>query len=334
MACQPALAGDWHLQIIPLPEIVTRVEIQPGDEPFAERLRLGTYGANWYTLTTSTSGELTAGLGDSWDEEPARGAAGTHDIAEAFYADPTGRLTQISASAGDAYGTLSAFDRANVLHDFPADPDHAFTGRGPKLADLDGDGNDEIVSLEMGAAGSRIAIFRLTLAGLERLAMTPNAGDPQALLDLLGIADIDGDGTLDILVSRTGAGGGRLEAYTYASRSLRMTWTVPGVVTALPGSKISNVAAIEDYDGDQLPDILVPGRDARSIRLLTFRDRALAEPLRIPLPAAISSNFKTVLPDDPADGPTIVFGLANQCLGILSRAAPKPAASAAPEVTP
>ena len=65
----------------------------------------------------------------------------------------------------------------------------------PRLADLDGDGNNEAITVQSNARlGAKLAIYGTT--GL--VAQTPNIGRSNRWLAPLGAADLDQDGRMDV----------------------------------------------------------------------------------------------------------------------------------------
>ncbi|MHC0053225.1 FG-GAP repeat domain-containing protein [Actibacterium sp. D379-3] len=69
----------------------------------------------------------------------------------------------------------------------------------PRLADLDGDGAPEIVTVETALTkGARLTVWGLDAGQFKRLAATPFIGQPHRWLAPLGAADLDGDGFVEI----------------------------------------------------------------------------------------------------------------------------------------
>ncbi|WP_245776364.1 FG-GAP repeat domain-containing protein [Thalassovita taeanensis] len=69
----------------------------------------------------------------------------------------------------------------------------------PILADLDGDGEPEVLTVESHRSkGARLAIYARRGARVTRIAATPFIGQRNRWLAQLGAADLDGDGRIEI----------------------------------------------------------------------------------------------------------------------------------------
>lgn len=69
----------------------------------------------------------------------------------------------------------------------------------PRLADLDGDGEAEVLTVEAHSRlGARLAIYKHLEGKLRRVAATPHIGRANRWLAPLGAADLDGDGRVEI----------------------------------------------------------------------------------------------------------------------------------------
>ncbi len=117
------------------------------------------------------------------------------EIVSARYADPTGRYDH--AILGDAieYGTLEMRLRDGRKLRVVLPEARVFEDIAPRLADLDGDGAPEIITIETSLTkGARLAIYGE--AGL--IAATPFIGRTHRWLAPLGAADLDGDGKMEL----------------------------------------------------------------------------------------------------------------------------------------
>ena len=146
------------------------------------------------------------------------------------------------------------------------------TGGGPMdnsitLADLDGDGRPEVV---WGNSGT--TVLHVADAGgrdLWRRTIGEVLDAPKAVVDL------DGDGTLDLLVASCGASGrpGGLRAFVGSSG--RQLWT------ADVGGCYQSAPLVFDQDGDGLPDIVVSTWFDDKVRAFSGRDGRLRWEARI-----------------------------------------------------
>ncbi len=122
------------------------------------------------------------------------------DIKSAEFRDPTTRYTH--GILGDAveYGSLhiSVADKVTgkkntVTIELPWD--HVFEDIKPRLADIDNDGNLEVVVIETDVSkGAALAVYD----EFGKLAETPHIGRSHRWLAPVGIADFNGDGDMDI----------------------------------------------------------------------------------------------------------------------------------------
>ena len=147
-------------------------------------------------------------LGEAMDRSLVRRAEGGSAAGPvaAWYAGPTDRYAhgvlgdaiepaalavQLGPAAGCAVARLT----------LPAEM--VFEDVAPRLADLDGDGTAEIVTVRSHAAtGAQLAVWAVSGPGsaprLQLVATTPPIGRPNRWLAPAGIADLDADGAVEI----------------------------------------------------------------------------------------------------------------------------------------
>jgi hypothetical protein len=129
----------------------------------------------------------------------ALGAPLHADIIEARYAEPTARYTH--GILGDAieHGALLIVvsrglgGRKTLIVTLPEN--RVFEDTAPRLADVDNDGDMEVIVVETDVArGAQLAIYDET----GKIAATPYIGTRFRWLAPVGVADLDGDGTIEI----------------------------------------------------------------------------------------------------------------------------------------
>lgn len=117
------------------------------------------------------------------------------EIISANYAGPTTRYDH--GILGDAveYGALEMRLKDGRVLRLTLPDTNVFEDIAPRLADLDGDGEPEVITIESSLTkGARLAIYGPT--GL--IAATPYIGRTHRWLAPLGAADLDGDGKVEL----------------------------------------------------------------------------------------------------------------------------------------
>ena len=80
-----------------------------------------------------------------------------------------------------------------------AGSDHVFEDMAPRLADVDGDGTNEVIVVRSNLReGAQLAVYGVRGKGFDLIAATPFIGQPNRWLAPAGIADFDGDGRVEI----------------------------------------------------------------------------------------------------------------------------------------
>ncbi len=101
-----------------------------------------------------------------------------------------------------------------------------FEDLAPRLADLDGDGQAEVITIRTDMnRGASLAIY--SAKGL--ITQTPPIGQPYRWLAPVGVGDFDGNGSVEIAYVETPHLGKTLKIYGYFNRDLVLSASLPGL---------------------------------------------------------------------------------------------------------
>ncbi len=242
----------------------------------------------------------------------SRAAYGSGMIAAAWLGQPVRRYGHGVLGDRIEAGTLYARLSNGRVIGHRLDSRSVFEDLTVRLADLNGNGQDELVVVQSHLEkGSALAVLGLRAGRLQAIARTPWIGTANRWPNPAGIADYDGDGRLEVALVRTPHIGGTLQFWQLADGKLLAKGELHGFSNHRIGSRIQDLSATLDWDGDGIVDLLLPEVGRRSLAVVTLAGgtaRVLAT-LSMPAedrgPLALDAGGRTVqVPLE--DGETIV----------------------------
>lgn len=204
----------------------------------------------------------------------SQAAQGRNDVAWAWLGSPTSRYPHTALGAPVHAGSLHALVatpsgvQRELAYSLPLH--RVFEDRVPRLADLDGDGRDEIIVIEADAIrGAALVVFGVRAQALTELARGPYVGAPFSWLNPVGVADFDGDGRLDIASVTTPHIGGVLTLHHFRPPRLEPYAKALDVSNHRMGALEQRLAAIVELP-DHRPTIIVPDMQLRALHALRW----------------------------------------------------------------
>lgn len=219
------------------------------------------------------------------------GLVATHqggDIRAAWYGAPTDRYGHAILGDGIEAGSLIATTQDGRTVELTLPETEVFEDRYPRLADLDGDGTTEIITIRSSLSeGASVTIYGLEAERLAERASTGFIGRANRWLNIAGIADFDGRPGQEIAFVRTPHIGGTLFFFSYRDGSLSNVGMIDGFSNHVIGSKEMRLSAVTDINGDGRADLALPANDRRLLRIIGFDGDRPTELAVIRLPARI-----------------------------------------------
>jgi hypothetical protein len=222
-----------------------------------------------------------------------RPAFGGGRIAEAWLIAPTERYDHgVLGDAVEAGGLLVRLkdggERQLLLPET-----QVFEDLEPRLADLDRDGEDEVLVVRSSLdAGAVLTVYGLVDDELKLIAEGPNHLPLHRWLNPIGVADFDGDGTVEVAYVETPHIGGILRILSLQDGRLVEEASWAGFSNHEIGSRELRLSAILDFDEDGYPEIFLPSARRRSLRIRRYQDGEITLLGRDFYDAQIVGNFR------------------------------------------
>ena len=213
-------------------------------------------------------------------------ASADGDIRAAWYVGPTRRYAHgILGDAIEASALRVEIEGGGQLtYDLPVNM--VFEDRTPRIADLDGDGTNEVITIRSSTSdGGGVAIYALREGRLAEVAANDFIGLRNRWLNIAAIADVTGDGRKDIAYVRTPHIGGMLRLFRY-DNGLSLISEINGFSNHAIGAHEQRLSAVADIDGDGDMEIAVPSDSRATMRIIDFKD-GLREVAAVGLPARV-----------------------------------------------
>ena len=226
----------------------------------------------------------------------SRLARGSHNIMAAWLAGPTDRYSHGVLGDDLEASRLMAQTAGGHRLSVELPSNRVFEDLEPRLADMDADGRDEIITVESDIAlGASLAVYGVVDQRLVRLAATPFLGLPNRWLNPLGVGDFDGDGRLDIALVATPHIGGKLRLYRYQPGRLLPFAEYAGVSTHRIGTTQLGLGRV--IPASPRNRLLVPDQSRRMLMLLEWTAAGWRNITQVNLTGALASSLQPAGPD-------------------------------------
>lgn len=212
---------------------------------------------------------------------------------------------------------LAVINRAGKRYDLTLDKYSVFEDRKVRIADLDKDGEEELIVVRSYLnSGAAVAVYGIRGGKLVAIAETPSIGLSNRWLNPAVIADVDNDGELELAYVETPHIGGTLHVLNLRKNKLIYKYKSTYTSNHAIGSRVQELAAAVDWNGDNIPDIAVPNANRTTMKLFSYAKRKPQELAEIDLGDRILSAM--VASDLDKDGkPELIFALFSGELVVL-----------------
>ena len=276
--------------------------------------------ASGRTAFIESSGAVLIGKGSDWERFSANALPDGRLLVDEnerllFLSHPTRRYRHgVLGDDVEAAGItlLDTKDPQNgVLTVFLSEQD-VVEGLAPIWADLDGDGEREIVvTLSNPTEGARIAVF--SEEGKE-ITSGPAVGQGFRWRHQLAVAAFGPEGQLELVDVLTPHIGGVVEFYRLENAELKVLARVPGHTSHILGSRNLDMAAAGDWDSDGRVELLVPTQSRVELSGIRRTPGGAEVVWSLPVGGLINTNIGVV--SDSDGGLSVAVGREDRVLRI------------------
>jgi hypothetical protein len=230
-------------------------------------------------------------------------ASAIGDITAAWYSQPTSRYRH--GALGDTIegGALVAQTKDGLKATFKLPETEVFEDIAPRLADLDGDGISEIVTvLSSFSGGASVTIFGFSGGTLMRKAAIPFLGTPNEWINIAGIERYLGMETPEIAVVVTPHKRGQLGFLKLVRGRLIVVTAQAGFSNHVFGSSETRLSASADIDGNGAAELALPSLDRKKLTIMSLTRQGLKQLASLDLPAPIDKAIGI-----EGEGPELAF---------------------------
>lgn len=241
----------------------------------------------------------------------------TGTIRSAWYSMPTKRYGH--GILGDAIeaGQLKVRTAAGKTLSVELPATQVFEDRYPRLADLDGDGTIEVITIRSSVTeGASVTVYGIEGDAMVERASTGFIGRANRWLNIAGIARFKGSKAKQITFVSTPHIGGTLYVYEFDGSKLIKVASMFGFSNHVIGSREMCLSATADINNDGTIDLALPSDGRDVLRIMGFADGKLAELASVRLPSRID---KTIATEKDGLVTAFIVGLANGKVYRISR---------------
>ena len=261
-----------EMTTFPVPKGISSIEQDQGGNPVV----VDGQGARHIVLLKEGRIQLTAAASRP-DANLPEGALPDAVIAvskngdRAWLAEPTKRYRHGVLGDGIEAGALVYETKGGATRTLTLSEDAVFEDRYPRFADMDGDGDQEILVVKAYEnAGGALVLIDPSRNPLTITAEADAIGTPNRWLNPVGMGDVDGDGRAEVLVVITPHIGGTLTAYEWRGDRLVKDHAIYGFSNHAIGARELALSAVEDLNGDGIAEAIVPSASRRVMTIVRF----------------------------------------------------------------